>query len=81
MCTQYRCETCLLHTHPEQHQQDSARVLNQNVTTTLVQVNGTFQNFAPFLLTANEYIDNTNYSGEFSEMNQLLREINENTKK
>jgi len=28
----------------------------------------------------NEYADNTNYKDEFSEMNQLLREINENTK-
>lgn len=27
-----------------------------------------------------EYADNTNYSDEFSEMNQLLREINENLK-
>jgi hypothetical protein len=27
-----------------------------------------------------EYADNTNYTDEFSEMNQLLREINENTK-
>jgi hypothetical protein len=26
----------------------------------------------------NEYADNTNYTDEFSEMNQLLREINEN---
>ena len=28
----------------------------------------------------NEYADNTNYTDEFSEMNQLLREINENIK-
>ena len=28
-----------------------------------------------------EYADNTNYTDEFSEMNQLLREINENIKK
>jgi len=27
-----------------------------------------------------EYADNTNYTDEFSEMNQLLREINENIK-
>ena len=27
-----------------------------------------------------EYKENTNYTDEFSEMNQLLREINENTK-
>jgi len=27
-----------------------------------------------------EYADNTNYKDEFSEMNQLLREINENLK-
>ncbi|MBE9537914.1 MAG: hypothetical protein IMF06_02475 [Proteobacteria bacterium] len=27
-----------------------------------------------------DYTENTNYSDEFSEMNQLLREINENTK-
>ena len=27
-----------------------------------------------------EYAENTNYTDEFSEMNQLLREINENTK-
>jgi len=29
----------------------------------------------------NEYADNMNYRDEFSEMNQLLREINENIKK
>jgi hypothetical protein len=29
----------------------------------------------------NEYADKTNYTDEFAEMNQLLREINENTKK
>jgi len=28
----------------------------------------------------NEYQENTNYTDEFLEMNQLLREINENTK-
>jgi hypothetical protein len=28
-----------------------------------------------------EYADKTNYTDEFAEMNQLLREINENTKK
>ena len=28
-----------------------------------------------------EYADNTNYTDEFTEMNQLLREINENQKK
>ena len=28
-----------------------------------------------------EYADNTNYTDEFAEMNQLLREINENIKK
>ncbi|NOR19559.1 MAG: hypothetical protein GQ538_05670, partial [Xanthomonadales bacterium] len=28
-----------------------------------------------------EFADNTNYSDEFAEMNQLLREINENIKK
>jgi hypothetical protein len=28
-----------------------------------------------------EYADNTNYTDEFMEMNQLLREINENIKK
>jgi len=27
-----------------------------------------------------EYAENTNYSDEFSEMNQILQEINENTK-
>jgi len=29
----------------------------------------------------NEYAEKTNYTEEFAEMNQLLREINENTKK
>ena len=29
----------------------------------------------------NEYADKTNYTDEFAEMNQLLREIKENTKK
>ena len=50
------------------------------VLTMLVDLPLVGEYFAEAKRHVNEYADNTNYTDEFLEMNQLLREINENTK-
>lgn len=50
------------------------------VLTMLVDLPVIGEYFAEAKQYVNEYAENTNYKEEFSEMNQLLREINENTK-
>jgi len=50
------------------------------VLTLLVDLPLVGEYFANAKQYVNEYAENTNYTDEFSEMNQLLREINENIK-
>jgi len=50
------------------------------VLTLLVDLPIVGEYFAQTKQYVNEYVDNTNYTDEFEEMNQLLQEINENLK-
>jgi len=50
------------------------------VLTMLVDLPVVGEYFAEAKQKVNEYAENTNYSDEFAEMNQILQEINESTK-
>jgi hypothetical protein len=51
------------------------------ILTMLVDLPIVGEYFADAMQKVNEYEENTNYSDEFADMNQILQEINENIKK